>query len=87
MEVCACVVQFQPVKSGSEQALEGGTLSQVTEKYLVAVTFAPARQAQRQIFRGQNGKEMVAFPISARQWSHKSQEVQRGSGIRRYFRH
>lgn len=82
MEV-VCVVQSQPVKSGSEQALEGGTLSQATEKYLVVVTFAPARQTE--IFRGQNRK--VVFPISYRQQSYKSQEVQRGSGIRKYFRH
>jgi len=75
-------VQLQPSKSGTEQALEKETLSQVTETCWVVVAFALVRQTQTQIFMGQNGKQMSAFAIGSRQQSHKSQELQRGSSIR-----
>lgn len=65
----------------------GGTLSQDTERCWVVVTFSPARQTQTLIVMGQSRMEIPAFPISSRQQPHKSQELQRGSSIRRYLRH
>lgn len=83
-----CVMSsFSPASQGQSEPLKGGTLSQATERCLVVLTFAPARQTQTQVFMGQNGKEIPAFPVSSRQQSHKSQELQKGSSIRRYFRH
>lgn len=77
---------FSPASQGQSKPLKGDTISGHRE-VLGSCDICSSQADTDPDIHGPKWKEMPAFPIGSRQQSHKSQELQRRSSIRRYLKH